>query len=71
MIGYLKDPIYLGERLGGVSFRNDSLSNFTYAIRLSYAPRNSGEDRFVFSSLYRKSKFLTNLTVSNCLVNSN
>lgn len=43
MIDYLKDPVHLYERLGGVSFHNDSLNNFTYAIRLSYAPRNSGE----------------------------
>lgn len=48
MVEYLRDPVFLYERLGGVSFRNDSAANFTYAIRLSYAPRNSGEAGFEF-----------------------
>lgn len=49
MIEYLKDPLYTNERLGGVSFLNDTLANFTYAIRLSYSPRNSGETELVLS----------------------
>lgn len=43
MVEYLQDPLFSNERLGGISFINESLANFTYAIRLSYAPRNSGE----------------------------
>lgn len=39
MINYLTDLKNARNSLGGVSFLNHSLQNFTYKIRLSYSPR--------------------------------
>jgi ATP-binding cassette, subfamily A (ABC1), member 3 len=43
--------------LGGASFLNDTIENFTYKLRYSYSPKNSGENR-----LFRRDKdWKTNL----------
>lgn len=43
MVDYLDDPVNYKLRLGGASFLSQQVENFTYAIRLSYSPRNSGQ----------------------------
>lgn len=48
MVDYLDDPVNYKLRLGGASFLSQQVENFTYAIRLSYSPRNSGQTGYFF-----------------------
>jgi ATP-binding cassette subfamily A (ABC1) protein 3 len=61
MVNYLTNPLVYRTALGGASFINLDLKNFTYKLRFSYSPKNSDEPALFKKDNDWKTQFIFNL----------